>query len=355
MKITRVTTELRQSPFTYGGDGQGGNLRLRSMATLLVRVDTDAGVTGWGEAFGFTLAEVTQRAVDALVAPLCIGEDPRDIAALTGMLHRRLHNFGRNGPASFAIAGVDIALWDIAGRLAGLPLHRLLGGPETLEVPAYASLLRYGDPGVVARNVSDAAAQGFAELKLHEVDPACIRAARSAVPGMALMIDMNCAFPALEAITWAREIAPLSPRFIEEPVWPPEDFPAIARVRAEGGLPVAAGECAGTVEEFRAMVAAGAVDFLQPSVAKLGISRVLEVAALARENGLSVVPHAPYFGPGLLATAHLIAAWAEGAALECYHASLERPPYGGALLPRDGMVALPQSPGLGLNPVPQAT
>ncbi|MFC0385684.1 mandelate racemase/muconate lactonizing enzyme family protein [Muricoccus vinaceus] len=354
MKITRVTTELRQSPFTYGGDGQGGNLRLRTMATLLVRVDTDAGVTGWGEAFGFTLAEVTQRAVDALVAPLCIGQDPRDIAALTGLLHRRLHNFGRNGPASFAIAGVDIALWDIAGRLAGLPLHRLLGGPETPEVPAYASLLRYGDPDTVARNAADAAAQGFTELKLHEIDPACLRAARGAVPGLPLMIDMNCAFPAPEAIAWAAEIAPLSPRFIEEPVWPPEDFTAIAQVRAAGGLPVAAGECAGTVEEFRAMVAAGAVDVLQPSVAKLGISRVLEVAALARENGLPVVPHAPYFGPALLATAHLIAAWNQGAALECYHASLEHPPFGDALLPRDGRVALPQSAGLGLDPVPEA-
>ena len=350
MRITRVTTELLQSPFTYGGDGVGGNLRLREMATLLVRVDTDSGITGWGEAFGFTLAEVTQHALDTLVAPLCVGHDPRDIAALTLLLHRRLHNFGRNGPTSFAIAGVDIALWDIAGKLAGKSLHRLIGGGEVFEIPAYASLLRYGDPDHVARNAEEAVSRGFRELKLHEIDPNCLRAARDSAPGVPLMIDMNCAFAADDAIAWAKEITPLSPRFIEEPVWPPEDFAAIARVRKSGGLRVAAGECAGTVEEFRAMIAAGAVDFVQPSVTKLGISRVLDIAALAREHRVAVVPHAPYFGPGLLATAHLIAAWGTGAALEYYYADLERPPFGDTLIPRDGMVALPQGPGLGLEP-----
>ncbi|HEY8613939.1 MAG TPA: mandelate racemase/muconate lactonizing enzyme family protein [Roseomonas sp.] len=350
MRITRVTTELRQSPFTYGGDGAGGNLRLREMATLLVRVDTDSGITGWGEAFGFTLAGVTQHALDTLVAPLCIGQDPRDIPALMLLLHRRLHNYGRNGPASFAIAGVDIALWDIAGKLAGQPLQRLIGGGEAREIPAYASLLRYGDPDRVARNAEEAVGRGFRELKLHEIDPICLRAARDAVPAIPLMVDINCAFSAEDAIAWAKEIAPLTPRFIEEPVWPPEDFAAIARVRNAGGLPVAIGECAGTVEDFRAMIAAGAVDFVQPSVTKLGISRMLDIAVLAREHGVAVMPHAPYFGPGLLATAHLIAAWGTGAALEYYYATLERPPFGGALIPRNGMVALPQSPGLGLEP-----
>jgi L-alanine-DL-glutamate epimerase-like enolase superfamily enzyme len=351
VRITRVTTELLQSPFTYGGDGMGGNLRLREMATLLVRVDTDAGVTGWGEAFGFTLAETTRHALDTLVAPLCLGQDPRDIPALTLLLHRRLHNFGRNGPASFAIAGVDIALWDIAGKLAGQPLYRLLGGAETREIPSYASLLRYGGPDSVARNAAEAVSRGFRELKLHEIDPACLHAARGAAPGTPLMVDMNCPFTADQAIAWAKEIAPLAPRFIEEPVWPPEDFAAIARVRAGGGLQVAIGECSGTVEDFRAMIAAGAVDFVQPSVTKLGISRMLEVAALAREHGVAVVPHAPYFGPGLLATAHLIAAWGNGASLEWYYATLERPPFGDALVPRNGMMTMPQSAGLGLEPV----
>lgn len=352
MRITCVTTELRQSPFQYGGDGIGGNLHLRDMATLLVRVDTDSGPTGWGEAFGFTVAETTRCALDMLVAPICVGQDPRDIPALILLLQRRLHNFGRNGPVAFAVAGVEMALWDIAGKLAGQPLHRLLGGsPSTREVPAYASLLRYGDPGRVARNVGEALGCGFRHLKLHEVDPACIRAARDAAPGVPLMIDMNCPFTADEAVAWTEGIDGIGPRWIEEPVWPPEDFAAIADVRRRSRLPVAAGENAGTVADFRAMLAAGAVDVVQPSVTKIGLSRMLEVAALAREHGVELVPHSPYFGPGLLAIAHLIAAWGTGVPLEWYYATLERPPFGEALLPRDGAMALPQAPGLGLEPL----
>ena len=195
------------------------------MATLLVRVETDGGVSGCGEAFGFNLAETTRHALDTMVAPLCVGQDPRDMPALTLLLHRRLHNFGRNGPVTFALAGLDIALWDIAGKLAGQPLYRLLGATETVrEVPAYASLLRYGEPERVARNAAEAVGRGFRHLKLHEVDPACIRAAREAAPGIAPMIDMNCPFDAEAAIAWAAEIAAVSPRWIEEPVWPPEDF-----------------------------------------------------------------------------------------------------------------------------------
>lgn len=351
MRITRVTTDLRQSPFTYGGDGVGGNLHLRDMATLLVRVETDAGLTGWGEAFGFTLAATTQHALDTLVAPLCVGQDARDIPALTGMLHRRLHNFGRNGPVTFAIAGVDIALWDLAGKAAGQPLHCLLGGGATAAVPAYASLLRYGDPDRVARNVAAALGDGFRHIKLHEVDPACIRAARAAAPGIPLMIDMNCPFTVEEAVRWAGAVAEVAPRWIEEPVWPPEDFSSIAEVRRRGGLPVAAGECCGTVAEFRAMLAAGAVDVLQPSVTKLGVSGLLAAAELTREYGVELVPHCPYFGPGLLATAHLIAAWGTGVPLEWYYATLARPPYGTALIPRNGMMALPDDSGLGLEPL----
>ena len=354
MRITRVTTDLRQSPFRYGGNGVGGNLHLRDMATLLVRVDTDTGPTGWGEAFGFTLAETTQHALDTMVAPICVGQDPRDIPALTHLLHRRLHNFGRNGPVTFALAGIDIALWDIAGKLAGKPLHRLLGGGDDAarEVPAYASLLRYGEPERVARNAAEAVAQGFRHIKLHEVDAACIRAAREAAPGIPLMIDMNCPFTAEEAVAWAADIAAVSPRWIEEPVWPPEDFPAIAEVRRRSGLTVAAGENAGTVADFRAMLAAGAVDVAQPSITKIGLSRTLEVAELAREHGVELVPHCPYYGPGLLATAHLIAAWNTGVPLEWYYATLDRPPFGDALVPRNGAMALPQAPGLGLEPLP---
>ncbi|WP_426958753.1 mandelate racemase/muconate lactonizing enzyme family protein [Muricoccus radiodurans] len=349
MKITRVTATTLRSPFRYPGDGSGGNLGLRSMDTLVVRVDTDAGLTGWGEAFGFGLCETTRIALEGLVAPLCLGQDAGDIPALRLLLQRKLHNYGRNGAASFAIAGVDIALWDIAAQAACLPLHRFLGGPATQSLPTYASLLRHGDPAVVRRGVEDAIARGFGRIKLHEVDPACVRAAREAAPELPLMVDMNCPFTVEDALAFADAVRPLSPAWIEEPVWPPEDAPALRRLRASCGLPVAAGECEGTVEGLRRLID-GAVDVIQPSVTKIGVSGMLEVAALAREAGVTVAPHSPYFGPGLLATAHLIATWDGDAALEWYDATLERPPFDMSFLPVAGRIALPQGPGLGLTP-----
>ena len=127
------------------------------METLLVKVTTDAGVTGWGEGFGFTICGTTGYAVTHAIAPLAVGRDSRNIAALVNDIARKQHNCSRNGPVAFALSALDIALWDIAGKLAGQPLYRLLGGAETVErMPAYASLLRCSGPDAVARSCADA-------------------------------------------------------------------------------------------------------------------------------------------------------------------------------------------------------
>ena len=101
---------------------------------VLVRVETDAGIHGWGEGFGFTLVETTKDAIDRLIGPACIGQDARDIAGLTRLLARRFHNFGRNGPVTFGISAIDIALWDIRAKAEGKPLHALLGTAARREV-----------------------------------------------------------------------------------------------------------------------------------------------------------------------------------------------------------------------------
>ncbi|MBP0465502.1 mandelate racemase/muconate lactonizing enzyme family protein [Roseomonas sp. PWR1] len=356
MKITRVTTHHHRTGFTFGAStqGAGGNLHLRAMDTLLVRVETDAGIHGWGEGFGFTVAETTKDAVDRLIGPACIGQDAGDIAGLTRMLARRFHNFGRNGPVTFGISAIDIALWDIRAKAAGKPLHALLGPAARPAVPAYASLLRYGRPDDVARNVERALALGYRHIKLHEVDLACIRAAHAAAPDVPLMLDINCAWDTEgEAIEFCESVATLGAAWVEEPVWPPEDIPAIARIRAASPVPIAAGECNGTVEDFCRMFELRAVDVAQPSVTKIGgLSAMLEIAELAREAGVRMVPHCPYFGPGLLATLHLLAALEEAEPIEIYFADLDRAPYGAALLPRGGAIALPQAPGLGWEPEP---
>lgn len=354
MRITRVSTHLHSTAFGYGAGaaGVGGNLHLRAMDTLLVRVETDAGLHGWGEGFGFTLAPVTRDAIDRLVGPACIGQDATDITALMRMLARRFHNFGRNGPVSFGLSAIDIALWDIRARAAGVPLHALLGGAGRPAVPAYASLLRYGRPDDVARNVTQALSRGYRHIKLHEVDLGCIRAAHGAAPATPLMLDINCAWNTeAEAVQFCEDVAGLNVAWVEEPVWPPEDIPAIARIRAASPVPIAAGECNGTVEDFCRMLELRAVDVAQPSVTKIGgLSALLEIAELAREAGVRLVPHCPYFGPGLLATLHFLAAAEEAEPIEIYFADLARAPYGEHLVPRGGVIALPDAPGLGWEP-----
>lgn len=356
MKITRVETHLQRSAFTYGASagGAGGNLHLRAMDTLLVRVECEDGVHGWGEGFGFTLAETTQDVVDRLIGPACIGQDSRDIAVLGRMLQRRFHNFGRNGPVTFGLSAIDIALWDIAGRRAGKPLHALLGGGARQRVPAYASLLRYGVAEDVADNTAEAVSRGYRRIKLHEVDLACIRAARDAAPPeVPLMLDINCAWNSVEeAIGFCRAVAGMNIRWVEEPTWPPENFAATARVRAGAGCGISAGENLGGVADFQRLFAEQAVDVAQPSITKHGgVSAMLEVAALAKAARVTVVPHSPYFGPGLLATLHVLAAAEQEEPLEVYFADLTAPPYGDALAVRDGYVTVPTRPGLGLEPV----
>lgn len=355
MKITRIETRIHRSPFTYGAGPQasGGNLALKTMDTLLVRVETDAGVHGWGEGFGFTLVDTTCDAIERLIAPACIGQEAQDIGGLNRMLQKRFHNFGRNGPVTFGISAIDIALWDIAGKVAGKPLHALLGKAGRSTVRAYASLLRYGKPDDVARNAAEAVRRGYRDIKLHEIDLGCIRAARGAIPhDVPLMLDINCAWDEeSDAIDFCAAVRDFGVAWVEEPTWPPEDHATMARVRAASPCPIAAGENAVSPEDFCRMIEAGAVDVLQPSVTKIGgLTAMLEVAELGQGAGLRVVPHSPYFGPGLLASLHFLAAMEEAEPLEVYVADLESPPFGEALVPINGEVLVPKGPGLGLQP-----
>jgi D-galactarolactone cycloisomerase len=351
MKITSVQTIIVRVPFTHGdagSSGRAGNLRLSTINTLLVRVETETGLVGWGEAFGFNLVDATKAAIDTVITPLCIGQD---VGTIVAVLERRLHNYGRNGPTSFGIAGIDIALWDIAGKAAGQPLHRLLGDGGRSQVPAYASLLRYGDAATVTRNVAETVARGYRAIKLHEIDPAIIRAARAATPpGMPLMVDVNCPWTPAEAIDIARAVVDCDLTWIEEPVWPPEDFPGMAQVRAARAVPIAAGENTTTIPDFAAMLAAGAVDYVQPSVTKMGLTNLQAVAQLARQHGVAVAPHSPYFGPGLLATIHFAAAAQAIVAVERYGCDLGADLFGGAATPVDGLFTVPTAPGLGIEP-----
>jgi D-galactarolactone cycloisomerase len=206
----------------------------------------------------------------------------------------------------------------------------------------------------VARNAAAAVAAGYRAIKLHEITEPAVAAARAAVgPDVLLMNDTNCPWTPDEAVAMARAVRPHGLHWLEEPVWPPEDHDGLARVRREG-VPIAAGENAASLVDFRHMMRAGAVDVAQPSVTKIGgVSEVLKVAALGEAMGVTVVPHCAYFGPGFLASLHLAATLPGRPMLERLHVALAASPSGPWSDAADGVLRVPTAPGLGHDPAPE--
>ncbi len=352
-EITGFATHHVAIPYHYDGPRHElGGKAWTTLDILFVRLATSDGLVGWGEAFGHGCIPATRAALETLVGPWLLGKDAADVEGIADGLARAMHLFGRNGPLSYAMAGVDIALWDLAGKRAGQPLHALLGGARRRALPVYASLLRYADPATTARNAAQAAAKGYHAVKLHQVDPASVLAAREAIgPDVLLMDDVNCPWREAEALEQARAMAPARLNWLEEPVWPPEDVATLARVRRATGVPIAAGENIATVQGFADLFAAGAVDIAQPSVAKIGITECRRVMSLAEAQGVRVVPHCAYFGPGYLASLHLGATLAE-APLERLWVQLEASPFADWLDAPGGLARVPDAPGLGCDPDP---
>jgi len=357
MKIRSIETIVLRIPYTTGGSSDTGAWGGKAWTTadaLLVKVTTDSGLVGWGEAFGYNAIPATRAAIDSMIAPMCLGRDALDIEPLMRDVDAKLHIFGRGGPVIFGMSGLDIALWDIAGKAANLPVSRLLGGRRAERLTTYASLIRYSEPALVARNVERALAQGYRHVKLHEVDVAPTRAAREAAgPDVGIMLDVNCPWSVQEALNMARQLEPLDLLWLEEPVWPPENVAGLAEVRAAGGIAVAAGENAATLMQFQQLLEAGAVDYVQPSPTKMGgISELAKVFVLARAHNATVMPHSFYDGPGLLAAVHVNAALGRGSLVEWRFFDLEARLYGDRMVPRDGSIEVPQGPGLGFDPDP---
>ena len=204
MKIAKIESIPLRIPFTTGGPsdaGVWGKAGLQAVDSLIVSVTTDAGVVGWGETFGFTAIPAVKVAIDSILAPECIGRDATQLGKLSLDLQKKFHIFGRSGAFIYGLSAIDIALWDIAGKIAKQPVHQLLGGSDATSLPAYASLTRYSDPELVAKNVARALSSGYRRLKLHEIDLDCVRAAREAAgDDIEIMLDVNCPWSVREAL-----------------------------------------------------------------------------------------------------------------------------------------------------------
>lgn len=350
MKITEVEARVyeipskptaRDVPWVWG-----------RLTQVLVEISTEDGTRGIGECFGYGIPKASASAVNDTLRPLLIGEDSTRIAPLTRMMFRKTHIFGRYGVCIFAISGVEMALWDLAGKRAGKPLHELLGGSYHGKIPAYASLVRYPEEhDQISADARKALDEGYSMLKIHQVSAPSVAMARQAIgPDIPLAVDINCEWSPHEAVGMAEAMDDSDLLWLEEPVWPPEDFPGLAHVQSVSGVPLASGENACTIHQFKLMTDAGAVTYLQPSVTKVGgITEWIKVADLAKLAGYELAPHSPYFGPGFAATLHLIAHTAKARWIEKIYFDLEVEIFKSPLQFQDGNYLLPTGPGLGVE------
>lgn len=326
--------------------------------TLLVKLTSDAGMAGWGEALAPVAPEVPAEVVRRLLTPLLVGADPRRVrplgAALRDLMRERGHLGGHQGDA---LAAVDIALWDLAGKLAGLPVHELLGGAFREHVPTYVSGLPRPSDDQRAALAADWAAQGVERIKLHlghgvATDLATVDAVRAAVPNMAIAVDAHWAYDVAAATRLAHGLRDRGDiLFLEAPL-APEDLAGHVDLARRSDLPVAVGEALRHRFEFLPWLRARAVGLVQPDVARTGITEAMAVADLAAAHHVPVAPHHSV-GLGVALAAGLqVSAAVER--LSCFEFQPTATEVGRRILATplpggpDGF-ALPSAPGLGVE------
>jgi L-alanine-DL-glutamate epimerase-like enolase superfamily enzyme len=332
-------------PMSHGG------LPRTHVESLYVRVTTNCGITGWGESFG-TARPMVIAAFEHYIRRLTVGQSATD-RSLVPRVERVFLSLGRGGPAAAALAGLDIALWDIWGKLEGVPISTLLGGAKRQRLECYASLMQYyGNPEYLKQNTSRALEHGYRWIKLHERTAEAVAIARETIgPEIPLMVDTNCAWTLEEAEPAIMAMKGSNPYWVEEPVYPPEDFEGLADLRKKTGVALGMGENATSWHDFRTMVATGAADFVQPSIVKMGgISALSRMAAEVEKMGATCVPNGFYLGPGFLALLHCMAVKEKASPVERIFAEFGATPYARTVPIEHGSVQVPEGPGLGADP-----
>jgi D-galactarolactone cycloisomerase len=302
MKISQIKTYALQTPLTQPFAFSQGWVNRRS--ATLVEVITDEGISGWGEAFaqGLEPPQIALAAIESALAPLLIGANPLDSEVLWHRMYHATRDFGRKGSVIAAISAVDIALWDIAGKTSGVPVHQLLGGAFRTRVQAYATgFYRTTGQGESARLGEEAMQHieaGFTAMKVKlgcglEDDLAVMREVRRALANLpvTLMVDTNHAYGVADAIRLGRALEEYNLRWYEEPV-APEDLLGYAEVRRALSIPIAGGENEHTLYGFRELLAARCVDVAQPDIGSAGgFTACRHIMALAQAHGVQVNPH----------------------------------------------------------------
>ncbi|WP_170528188.1 mandelate racemase/muconate lactonizing enzyme family protein [Ruegeria arenilitoris] len=319
MKITKITSHVLQyeMPEVLGYSQQYYDKR----TTHLVEVQTDEGVTGWGECFGpGNVARANKSIVEQVIQPMVLGLDPLDKDVIWHKVYNLLRDHGQGGMPIQALSGVDIALWDIVGKLAGLPLHKLIGGAHRTSVPCYGYGMMLRDEPIadLAARFKDEAAtikdMGFVATKMKtgfgpKPDVQLCEAVRRGVgEDFPFMVDANHAYTTSDAFHVGRALEELDAYWFEEPV-APEDLDGYRELRAGLKVNISGGEAVFNRWAWRALLENRSVDIAQPEVCALGgISEYLRVLALCHAHFTPVVNHVWGSAVAVATNLHLLAA-----------------------------------------------
>lgn len=369
MKITDVEAIILQSPEKYL-DPAGSEEAPGVAYCLLVKVSTDEGVTGWSDvetaphvAASVVNAPETGSGMMEGIRELLVGEDPFEVERLWDKLYRGSIYYGRRGAAMQVISGVDIALHDIIGKAAGVPVHKLLGGCYRKKVRAYASTLFRPDPDSMKRACAYYLEKGFTAVKFgwgafgadSKQDEALVKAAREELGDDAeLLVDAGWKHnrSAYEAIELLKRLEPYHIFWLEDFLHP-ECYEGYARVKAAWpGTRIAAGEQEATGWGFRTLIRQGQIDVAQPDISRCGgFTQLRRIIWEAEAAGIDVCPHAWLTDLLTAASLHANAALPRSLFLE-YNVSsspMLRDIIANPIqMDGDGMMDVPQGPGLGI-------
>ncbi len=319
MKITRIISHVLQydMPEVLGYSQQYYDKR----TTHLVEIQTDEGVTGWGECFGpGNVAIANKSIVEKVIQPMVLGMDPLDKDVIWHKVYNLLRDHGQSGMPIQALSGVDIALWDISGKISGLPLHKLVGGAHRASVPCYGygMMLRDEPISSLASRFEDEAAKiksmGFTATKMKtgfgpKPDVKLCEAVRRGVgDDFPFMVDANHAYTTSDASFVGRALEELDAYWFEEPV-APEDIDGYRELRTSLKVNISGGEAVFNRWAWRNLLENRGIDIAQPEVCALGgVSEYLRVLSLCHAHFTPVVNHVWGSAIAVATNLHLLAA-----------------------------------------------
>jgi D-arabinonate dehydratase/D-galactarolactone cycloisomerase len=326
---------------------------------LIVRVTTDNGLTGIGESVVRSAPRATGYLVEDMLAPLILGKDPLDAAALWWDMFSAMRTRGHTkGHFVEAISGVDVALWDIIGKSLELPVYRSLHGFGRKTLPAYGSSIFCDDVDSMTQRAQEFLEMGYRAIKIKlgmgiREDTEAIKAIRSHVGDrVALMVDANSRYDAGTAVRLGRKLEPFDPEWFEEPV-PPYDLKGYQKVKQGQPIPVAGGEGEFSLYGFRDLLATEALDMVQPDIGRVGgLTEGMRIAALAQAHNVKLSPHTGMFSAlNVVVAMHFAAAAPNFAIFEFMEMEHPLMDIFKTPMPRpvNGVIEMPDTPGLGVE------